>query len=98
MIALTAAALLTPLERIERPLVLVEDGIITRLGSQASLAIPNCRLINYGEAILGPGLVDIHIHGGAGHDVMEGDPEVLPVIESFLAEHGVTSYLPTTVT
>ena len=98
MIALTAAALLTPLERIERPLVLVEDGIITRLGSRASLAIPNCRLINYGEAILAPGLVDIHIHGGAGHDVMEGDPEVLPVIESFLAKHGVTSYLPTTVT
>jgi N-acetylglucosamine-6-phosphate deacetylase len=98
MIALTAAALLTPLERIERPLVLVEDGIITRLGSQASLASPNCRLINYGEAILAPGLVDIHIHGGAGHDVMEGDPEVLPVIESFLAKHGVTSYLPTTVT
>jgi N-acetylglucosamine-6-phosphate deacetylase len=98
MIAITASALFTPLERIERPLVLIEDGIITRLGSQASLAVPNCRVINYGEAILAPGLVDIHIHGGAGHDVMEGDPAVLPVIESLLAQHGVTSYLPTTVT
>lgn len=98
MIAITASALFTPLERIERPLVLIEDGKITRLGSQASLAVPNCRVINYGEAILAPGLVDIHIHGGAGHDVMEGDPAVLPVIESLLAQHGVTSYLPTTVT
>jgi len=42
--------------------------------------------------------MDIHIHGGAGHDVMEADPAALPAIERHMVKHGVTSYLPTTVT
>jgi N-acetylglucosamine-6-phosphate deacetylase len=54
--------------------------------------------VDFGDAILAPGLIDIHIHGGAGHDVMEGSDEGLAAIERMLAQHGVTSYCPTTVT
>jgi N-acetylglucosamine-6-phosphate deacetylase len=43
-------------------------------------------------------MIDIHIHGGAGHDVMEADGASLPAVESLIAKHGVTSYFPTTVT
>jgi N-acetylglucosamine-6-phosphate deacetylase len=48
--------------------------------------------------ILAPGFIDIHIHGSAGHDVMEADTTALSEIQRRVAKHGVTSYLPTTAT
>src|SRR5947199_2520527 len=99
MIALTAATLLTPMERIDQPLLLIEDGVIRRLGTRANSEIPaNCRIVDLQDATLAPGLIDIHIHGGAGHDIMEANAEALPALERLLVCHGVSSYFPTTVT
>src|SRR5208337_2102761 len=49
------------------------------------------------EAILAPGFVDVHMHGGAGLDVMRATPAELPHLNQFLTTHGVTGYFPTTV-
>lgn len=99
MIALTAATLFTPMERIDQPLLLIEDGVICRLGARANSEIPaNYRIVDLQDAILAPGLIDIHIHGGAGHDIMEANAEALPALERLLICHGVSSYFPTTVT
>ena len=96
---LLARQLLTPLERIEEAALLVDDGTIAAVGTRAAVDIPaDVRVVDFGDAILAPGLIDIHIHGGAGHDVMEGVDEGLAAIERMLAGHGVTSYFPTTVT
>jgi len=43
-----------------------------------------------------PGLIDIHVHGADGHDVMDATPEAIHALAGFIARHGVTSYLPTT--
>lgn len=99
MIALTASLLLTPLDQIERPFVLVEGGFIRDIGSRSSRTIPSkARVVDFEDAILAPGFIDIHIHGGAGHDVMEPAPDGLQALERLLACHGVSSYFPTTVT
>ena len=45
-----------------------------------------------------PAFFDIHIHGSAGHDVMEATPEAFTTMGKFLARHGVGAYLATTVT
>jgi N-acetylglucosamine-6-phosphate deacetylase len=96
---LLARQLLTPLERIDDAALVIEDGIIAAVGAHADVSIPgNARVIDFGDAILTPGLIDIHIHGGAGHDVMEGSETSLAAVERLLAKHGVTSYCPTTVT
>ncbi len=51
----------------------MEDGVITAVGTRDEVHIPrNARVFDFGDAVLAPGLIDIHIHGGAGHDVMEG--------------------------
>jgi N-acetylglucosamine-6-phosphate deacetylase len=98
MIALTATTLFTPLERIEQPLLLVEGGVIVEVTTRAGREVPrDCRLVDFDDGVLVPGLIDIHIHGGAGHDVMEASPEALPSVERLIARHGVSAYFPTTV-
>ncbi len=99
MIAFTAKSLYTPLEHIVQPMLLVENGSILEVTSRDTRAVPpEALLIDFGDAVLAPGMIDIHIHGGAGHDVMEADPAGLPAVEQLIAKHGVTSYFPTTVT
>jgi N-acetylglucosamine-6-phosphate deacetylase len=99
MIAITASTLFTPLERIEQPLLLMDDGGIVEVTSRANGEVPkNSRLVDFADGILAPGFIDMHIHGGAGHDVMEAGAGALPPVERLLASHGVSSYFPTTVT
>jgi N-acetylglucosamine-6-phosphate deacetylase len=99
MIALTAATSFTPQERIEQPLLLVDGGVIVEINSRRHREVPkDCRVVDFGDGILAPGFIDTHIHGSAGHDVMQPDANALPSVERLLARHGVSSYLPTTVT
>jgi N-acetylglucosamine-6-phosphate deacetylase len=99
MLALTADRLFTPLDEIVAPLVLIEDGRIVEITVSSGRAIPpQARHVDFPGAVLAPGFVDIHIHGGAGHDVMEADADGLTAIETLLERHGVSSYFPTTVT
>src|SRR5882672_4901931 len=96
---ITAARLLTPTAVIEQPVLVVEDERIVALGPREHLAVPDGALRHEfpGKTIV-PGFIDVHIHGGSGHDVMEIDPSALAAIERGMVRHGVTSYLPTTVT
>jgi N-acetylglucosamine-6-phosphate deacetylase len=95
---ITAARLVTPVEWIEAPVVVIEDGSITALRSRNDAEIPAGQLLNFPDLILAPGFIDIHIHGGAGRDAMEASESALAQIERQLVKHGVTAYLPTTVT
>ncbi len=49
------------------------------------------------EGILSPGFIDVHVHGSAGVDVMDGDVDSLKRLSRALAEQGVTSFLATTI-
>jgi N-acetylglucosamine-6-phosphate deacetylase len=103
MIVLSASRLFTPLEEIADPLVLIEDGLVSAVSSRSQREIPkNATVIDLandglGDAIIAPGFVDIHMHGGAGLDVMRAAPGELPHLNKFLTTHGVTGYFPTTV-
>jgi N-acetylglucosamine-6-phosphate deacetylase len=96
--AFTAARLYTPVEEIENPILVVEDGVISEVYSRATREVPgDSSLIDFGEAALSPGFVDIHIHGGAGLDLMRASLSEFPRLGKFLATHGVTGYFATTV-
>lgn len=99
MLALTGKALFTPLQRIDDPVVLIDDGRIASISSRAAAELPSgAQHIDFGDSVLAPGLIDIHIHGGVGYDVMQNDESGRAAFERFLVQHGVTSYYPTTVT
>jgi N-acetylglucosamine-6-phosphate deacetylase len=49
-----------------------------------------------GDLIL-PGFIDLHVHGGAGRDVMEGG-DAVHAIAALHARHGTTSMLATSMT
>jgi len=96
---ITAGHLITPEQWIDAPVIAVDAGIITDVQARSAMAMPaKARRLDFPNLILAPGFIDIHIHGGAGHDVMEGDDSALGPMERHLASHGVTAYLPTTVT
>lgn len=48
--------------------------------------------------ILASGYIDIHTHGGGGHDMMEGTKEALDAISEYHLNTGTTTYIPTTLT
>jgi N-acetylglucosamine-6-phosphate deacetylase len=102
MIVFCAHRLYTPLEEILDPLLLIEDGRISAVSSRAERELPNNATVvdftsAFPDAILAPGFVDIHMHGGAGLDVMRASTGELPRLNKFLTTHGVTGYFPTTV-
>lgn len=96
---LLARQLLTPLDLVEDAALVIEDGRISAVGRRSDISYPaSARVEDFGDSLLAPGMIDIHIHGGAGHDVMEGSDQSLALVEQLMFQHGVTSYFPTTVT
>ncbi|WP_250674499.1 N-acetylglucosamine-6-phosphate deacetylase [Paraclostridium ghonii] len=75
--------------------ILVFDEKIIDIANQ----VPSgCEIIDAKGKLVSPGLIDIHIHGNMGKDTMEGSDEAIDTISKSIARHGVTSYLPTTMT
>ncbi len=97
--AITARFAFSPVETIEHPVILIEDGVIASVAPRTAVSIPAAvRHLDFPDSILAPGFIDIHVHGGAGYDVMQNDDGALARMEKHFAKHGVTSYCPTTVT
>ncbi|HEX5415593.1 MAG TPA: N-acetylglucosamine-6-phosphate deacetylase [Chloroflexota bacterium] len=94
-VRLRAARLVTPLETIANGAVLIDGPRIVAVGPVASVPLPaGARDLDLGAVTLGPGLVDVHIHGSGGYDAVAG-AEAVAAISRYLPCHGVTSWLPT---
>jgi N-acetylglucosamine-6-phosphate deacetylase len=52
--------------------------------------------IDLAGGYLVPGFIDLHVHGGAGADFMDGTAEAFQTVCRAHARHGTTSLLPTT--
>ena len=78
---------------------LLTDGEkIADFGEGAAPELQADEILNGKRMNLLPGMIDIHTHGCLGHCTMDADPEGILEIASFHARHGVTTYLPTTMT
>lgn len=77
--------------------LLVAEGRIAQMGRGLPPEVEAERL-DLGGLLLGPGMIDLHVHGALGHDTMDATPEALQAMARFYAQHGVTAFLPTTTT
>jgi N-acetylglucosamine-6-phosphate deacetylase len=83
----------------DHPIVVLDGGRVASISTRASSAAPaGASILDFPDATLAPSFFDIHIHGAAGHDVMEATPEALAAIGGFLASRGTARFLATTVT
>ena len=78
--------------------ILVENGVIKAAGrvpeNQIAPSIP--RLNVSGKTVL-PGLIDLHVQGAGGRDLVDDDPDAPEAIAEALASMGTTAFLATTV-
>jgi len=87
--------ILTPHRLIPGGVVVVEGSKIREVNPED---VEKGEVIDMTGCIVAPGFVDIHVHGGGGYDVMDPSPGALDGLSMFLAQGGVTSFLPTTYT
>ncbi len=78
--------------------VVIEGGKIVEVQSpKQNLLKKETILFDYGQNFIVPGLIDLHLHGALGKDVMDGEVESLEIIAFHQARCGVTGFLPTTL-
>jgi len=74
--------------------LLIENNKIAAIGKGLS----GDNVINADGNYVSPGFIDIHIHGSAGFDTMDGTFDAINAISKSIAKRGTTSFLPTTMT
>ncbi len=74
----------------------VEDSRITAVDAASVPAPSGAEVIDLQGGYLSPGFVDLHVHGGAGADFMDGTDDAFRTVCRAHARHGTTSLLPTT--
>lgn len=79
---------------LENKVLLFDEKIIDIVNE----APKNCEIIDANGNYVCPGLIDIHIHGNMGKDTMDGTDDAICTIAKSIARHGVSSFLPTTMT
>jgi N-acetylglucosamine-6-phosphate deacetylase len=79
--------------------LLCENGKITRISNPGEV-VPEtgAKVIDAQNRYVSPGFIDIHTHGGGGHDFMDGTVEAFLGAAETHAKHGTTVLLPTTLT
>ncbi|GGH84773.1 N-acetylglucosamine-6-phosphate deacetylase [Pullulanibacillus pueri] len=78
--------------------LLIREGQILEVGSnEAELISRADRVIDGMGQLLIPGMIDVHIHGAEGRDMMDGTIESIETVSRVCAQTGCTSFLATSV-
>lgn len=97
LLKISNGQVITPDRIIPNGTVLVSDGIITDVADH-DLVAPGAVALDAGGRFISPGFIDIHVHGGGGHDFMDNTVEAFLEIAKIHAKFGTTAMYPTTLT
>jgi N-acetylglucosamine-6-phosphate deacetylase len=88
-----------PDEMKENLTLVCENGKIARISNPGEV-VPEtgAKVIDAQNKYVSSGFIDIHTHGGGGHDFMDGTVEAYLGAAETHAKHGTTALLPTTLT
>ena len=93
--------IITPFYLVSGKAIIVEKGKIKEIVNKEELStatLTGAEVIEGKDKYIVSGYIDIHVHGGGGSDVMDGDYEAINQIAIAHSHFGTTSFLPTTMT
>lgn len=88
---------ITPSWIIPNGTILITGSTITEI-SDRNIDAPDAVVFDANGAYVSPGFIDIHVHGGGGHDFMDGTETAFLQIAQTHARYGTTAMVPTTLT
>jgi N-acetylglucosamine-6-phosphate deacetylase len=78
--------------------LLIKGGVIEALGAaEERPRNVEATHIDAKGAYISPGFIDIHVHGGGGHDFMDGTEDAFVQASRLHLVHGTTALVPTTL-
>jgi N-acetylglucosamine-6-phosphate deacetylase len=90
------ARIITPAGIVEDSTLFVKYGKISAIiGEDTDLAAHT--VVDAAGKYLSAGFIDIHVHGGGGHDFMDNTVEAFLEIAKIHARYGTTAFTPTTL-
>lgn len=97
-LAIVGGAVIAPQRVIENGVVLCEDGRIRFVGEAREAAPePDSQIVDATGCTVWPGLIDTHVHGSGGQDLMSDGVDGIRRVSRAQLQYGVTAYLPTTI-
>lgn len=88
-------------EKVKNPLLIIRDGRISEIvrNTEHLSTKEDIELLHFQKTVkVVPGFIDLHIHGAAGSDFMDGTEEAIRTIQENLPAEGTTSFLAATMT
>ncbi|MDO8730267.1 MAG: N-acetylglucosamine-6-phosphate deacetylase [Candidatus Omnitrophota bacterium] len=87
----------TPTEVIEQGVVGIEGEAIVYAGPAPQAPRNPQEPSRTVTGWITPGLIDLHLHGAGGYDLMDGTAESVEQVSRTLVQHGTTAYLATSM-
>jgi N-acetylglucosamine-6-phosphate deacetylase len=96
--ALVGGTAILPDRLLENSYIEFTRGLLTRVGKAPKQLPKGLEVIDVTGKYLAPGWIDIHVHGGAGADFMDGTQQAIETAARAHLKHGTTTMFPTTTT
>lgn len=96
LIKIYNGTVITPHRTIKNGTVLIGDGKILEV-TEKNIELSAATEIDAQGKYIAPGFIDIHVHGGGGHDFMDNTLEAFLGIAKAHAKYGTTALMPTTL-
>lgn len=93
---LTGSTLVLPDRIVTGQSLVIEAGRIVDIGAGPRQVGAQERRVSLDGHVIVPGFVDVHVHGAAGEDVLDG-PGAVSRVAAKLPQWGVTSFCPTSI-
>lgn len=88
--------IITPHRMLTNGVVIIDGDKIVEV-NEKNIEIPTATTLDAKGNYIAPGFIDIHVHGGGGHDFMDATVEAFLKIAELHAKYGTTAMLPTTL-